>query len=80
MCGSPGNHASSLSVLCLCDSTHLSPNHGAYPYPKDLFLKFVRENNGYFPVKIQALRDGTCVHANVPVYQVWKHSRGAVQC
>jgi nicotinamide phosphoribosyltransferase len=33
-------------------------------------MKFVVENNGYFPVKIQALQDGTCVHAHVPVYQV----------
>jgi hypothetical protein len=33
-------------------------------------MKFVDENNGYFPVKIQALPEGTCVHAHVPVYQV----------
>ena len=25
---------------------------------------------GYFPVKLQALPEGTCVHAHVPVYQV----------
>jgi nicotinamide phosphoribosyltransferase len=50
--------------------THLSPNHGPFPFPKDMFLKFVRENNGYFPVKIQALADGTCVHVHTPIYQV----------
>lgn len=56
-------------VACCC-SQHLAPAYGAFPYPKDLFLKFVRENNGYFPVKLEALPEGTCVHARVPVYQV----------
>jgi nicotinamide phosphoribosyltransferase len=50
--------------------THLAPSHTAFPFPKDLYMKFVLENNGYFPVKVQALQDGTCVHAHVPVYQV----------
>jgi hypothetical protein len=50
--------------------THLSPNNGPFPFPKDMFLKFVHENNGYFPVKIQALPEGTCVHVHTPVYQV----------
>jgi hypothetical protein len=57
-------------VLCLSCRTHLSPNHGPFPFPKDMFLKFVHENNGYFPVKIQALPEGTCVHVHTPVYQV----------
>lgn len=48
----------------------MSPNYGPFPFPKDMFLKFVRENNGYFPVKIQALPEGTCVHMHTPVYQV----------
>lgn len=62
-------------MLCCAVShacrTHLSPNHGPFPFPKDMFLKFVRENNGYFPVKIQALPEGTCVHVHTPVYQVF---------
>uniref|UniRef100_A0A6B2L2A5 Nicotinamide phosphoribosyltransferase n=1 Tax=Arcella intermedia TaxID=1963864 RepID=A0A6B2L2A5_9EUKA len=48
--------------------------HGAgntpYPYPRDLFLKFVKENNGWFPVKIQALPEGTVCNVRVPVYQI----------
>jgi hypothetical protein len=24
-----------------------------FPFPKDLFLQFVRENDGYFPVRIE---------------------------
>jgi len=41
-----------------------------YPFPKDLFLKFIEENNGYFPIKLQALPEGTCAHIHVPVYQI----------
>lgn len=55
-------------------SSHLAPMHGAFPFPRDLFEQFVSENDGYFPVKLQALRDGTCVHAHVPVYQVCVHT------
>ncbi|KAJ3275741.1 hypothetical protein HDV01_007208 [Terramyces sp. JEL0728] len=47
-------------------------NAGAteFPFPKDLFLKFVKENNGYFPVKIQALPEGSVIYPHVPVYQI----------
>jgi hypothetical protein len=48
----------------------MAPDHSAYPFPKELFLRFVRENNGFFPVKIQALPEGTCVHVHTPVYQL----------
>jgi nicotinic acid phosphoribosyltransferase len=41
-----------------------------YPFPTDLFLKFVEENDGYFPIKVQALPEGTCAHIHVPVYQI----------
>ena len=41
-----------------------------YPFPKDLFLKFIDENNGYFPITVQALPEGTCAHIHVPVYQI----------
>lgn len=27
----------------------------SYPFPKDLFNKFIAENDGYFPVAIEAL-------------------------
>lgn len=51
-------------------STHHGPSNERLPYPKELFEKFIRENNGYFPVKIQALPEGTCIHARVPLYQI----------
>jgi len=41
-----------------------------YPFPKDLFLRFVRENDGYFPVKIESLPEGTVAVAHTPVYQI----------
>ncbi len=50
-------------------STH-NAGHTPFPFPKHLFLKFVEENNGYFPVKLQALPEGTCAHIHVPVYQI----------
>lgn len=59
-----------VQTLSLLGRTHMAPGHTSFPFPKDLYMKFVVENNGYFPVKIQALQDGTCVHAHVPVYQV----------
>eukprot|EP01128_Nolandella_sp_AFSM9_P010696 TRINITY_DN743_c0_g2_i1.p1 TRINITY_DN743_c0_g2~~TRINITY_DN743_c0_g2_i1.p1 ORF type:complete len:532 (+),score=178.28 TRINITY_DN743_c0_g2_i1:62-1597(+) len=50
-------------------STHNAGNN-PYPYPKELFEKFVKENNGYFPVKIEALRDGQVANIHTPVYQI----------
>ena len=51
-------------------SQHAAPANGPYPFPKDLFLRFVQENEGFFPVTLQALPEGSCVHAHVPVYQI----------
>lgn len=45
-------------------SRFLAPNHGEHPYPRDLFLKFIRENDGYMPIKLEALPEGTCIHAH----------------
>lgn len=41
-----------------------------FPFPQDLFEKFVRENNGYFPVRIQALQEGSIIYPHLPVYQI----------
>ena len=50
-------------------ATHNAGNT-SFPFPEHLFRKFVRENKGYFPVKIEALREGTVAHIHVPVYQI----------
>ena len=39
-----------------------------YPFPKDLFLKFIHKNKGFFPVRIEALPEGTVAHTHTPVF------------
>lgn len=50
-------------------STH-NAGYKNFPFPKDLFLKFVHENNGFFPVRIEALPEGTVANTHTPVFQV----------
>eukprot|EP01091_Cochliopodium_minus_P009972 TRINITY_DN2579_c1_g1_i1.p1 TRINITY_DN2579_c1_g1~~TRINITY_DN2579_c1_g1_i1.p1 ORF type:complete len:510 (-),score=137.55 TRINITY_DN2579_c1_g1_i1:86-1615(-) len=50
-------------------STHNS-GFNDFPFPEEVFMEFVRNNNGYFPVKLQALQEGTCANIHVPVYQI----------
>jgi nicotinic acid phosphoribosyltransferase len=45
--------------------------HSAFPFPHDLFLRFIREHNGYFPVRIDALPEGTVAHVHTPVFQLF---------
>lgn len=60
--------------------THLAPNFSKFPFPRPLFEKFVQENNGYFPVTIEALPEGTVVHCRVPVYQITASDEYAPLC
>lgn len=53
-------------------STHNAFNT-KYPFPKHLFLKFVRENDGYFPVKVESLPEGSVIYPHIPVYQISTH-------
>lgn len=56
-----------------CDQfykSHLAPFYTEYPWPRHLFEKIVKENKGYFPVKIEALPEGSVVNVHVPVYQI----------
>ncbi|KAJ2369876.1 hypothetical protein H4S01_000730 [Coemansia sp. RSA 2610] len=50
-------------------STH-NAGHTAYPFPEQLFRKFVRENGGYFPVRIAAVAEGSVVYPHTPVIQI----------
>ncbi|KAK3807254.1 MAG: nicotinate phosphoribosyltransferase family-domain-containing protein [Benniella sp.] len=50
-------------------STH-NAGFTSFPFPKDLFVKIVNEHDGYFPIKIEALPEGTVHHAHVPAYQI----------
>eukprot|EP00158_Paraphelidium_tribonemae_P004455 Partr_v1_DN26764_c0_g1_i4_m8754 putative nicotinamide len=50
-------------------ATH-NAGYRPFPFPKELFLKFIRENDGYFPVKIEACPEGSVVYPHVPIYQI----------
>ncbi|KAJ2708181.1 hypothetical protein FB645_000027 [Coemansia sp. IMI 203386] len=50
-------------------STH-NAGFTPFPFPKALFLKFIAENNGYFPVRIEALPEGSVVYPHTPVLQI----------
>jgi nicotinic acid phosphoribosyltransferase len=41
-----------------------------YPYPREQFVKFINENNGYFPVQVDALPEGTVVYPHTTVYRI----------
>eukprot|EP00798_Chlamydomonas_sp_ICE-L_P008161 gene8161-1416_t len=58
----------------------MAPDNTDFPFPVPLFEKFVKENNGYFPVSIEALDEGTCVHARIPVYQITASGEYAPLC
>lgn len=51
-----------------------------FAWPRHLFEKIVRENNGYFPIKVEALPEGTVVHAQCPVYQITAEGEYARLC
>ena len=57
-------------------STHAA-GHTPFAFPRDLFLSFIREHGGYFPVRIEALPEGSVLHPHVPVFQVFARHRYA---
>ncbi|CAL8467658.1 g7196 [Coccomyxa elongata] len=60
--------------------THMAPGRTAFPFPKDLFVRFIEKHDGYFPIKLEALPEGTCVNAHVPVYQITSTGEFAPLC
>ncbi|KAJ3213214.1 hypothetical protein HDU67_003153 [Dinochytrium kinnereticum] len=46
-----------------------------FPFPYDLFMEFINENRGYFPVKIEALPEGSVIYPHIPVYQITAEKR-----
>ena len=51
-------------------STH-SAGNGPFAFPRDLFLSFISDHQGYFPVRIEALPEGTVAHPHIPVFQIY---------
>ncbi len=66
------NHQWTLDELAEAEAFYLQHNAGLtpYPFPRKLFEKFIKENNGYFPVRLQALPEGTVIYPHIPVYQI----------
>lgn len=50
-------------------STH-NVSHSPFPYPKRLFERIIEEFNGWFPVRIEALDEGSIIAPHVPVYTI----------
>ncbi len=59
-------------------STH-NAGFTKYPFPTELvkfilisfqYTKIVKENNGYFPIKLETLEEGSVIYPHVPVYQI----------
>ena len=48
-------------------------NHTQFPFPRELFMKIVNECNGYFPVKVEGLPEGTVIYPHTPVYVLTVH-------
>ena len=61
-------------------SQHKAPDHSSFPYPRDLFVKFIEENNGFMPVKIQALPEGMVIAPHVVVFQITAEKEYAHLC
>lgn len=53
------------------------PGQTTHPFPLDLMKQIVAEG-GYFPVRIEALPEGSVIYPHTPVYQIYaeeKYSR-----
>ena len=76
------NHKYTVEEVEAADKFFKTHNAGftPYPFPKDLFLKFIKENNGYFPIKVEALQDGTVIYPHTPVYQITAEGEYAHLC
>ena len=60
-------------------STHNSQST-PYPFPRDLFESFINENDGYFPVTIHALPEGTVAYTRTPVFMITAEHKYARLC
>ncbi|KAJ3329160.1 hypothetical protein HDU76_008502 [Blyttiomyces sp. JEL0837] len=75
------NHVKDAELFFSTHYAALNPNDPEarkFPFPKDLFLEFIKEYNGYFPVKIESLPEGSVIYPHTPAYQitaVGKYSR-----
>jgi len=54
------------------DKFYATHNAGftSFPFPRDIFIKFIKENDGYFPIRLEILPEGTVANIHTPVYQI----------
>ncbi|KAI0219377.1 hypothetical protein L0F63_000516 [Massospora cicadina] len=66
------NRRWTLEELAMSEKFFATHNKNFTPFPFDgsLFKKFITENNGYFPVTLRALPEGTTVYPNTPVFTI----------
>lgn len=50
--------------------TSIPNTTASYPYPKDLFMLIISEYNGYFPIRVETVLEGTVVYPHCPVLQI----------
>lgn len=76
------NHKWTVEEVERADLFYKTHNAGYTPFqfPKELFLKFIKENDGYFPVKLEALPEGTAAHIHTPVYQITAEKEYTTLC
>jgi len=51
-----------------------------YVFPEELFVSFIRDYDGYFPVKIQALPEGSVIYPRTPVFIMSAEEQYAPLC
>ncbi|KAJ3124614.1 hypothetical protein HK100_011181 [Physocladia obscura] len=44
--------------------------HAPFPFPQHLFQKIIDNHGGYFPIKIEALPEGSVIYPHTPVFQI----------
>lgn len=58
-----------IDLLSLFMSTY-NAGRTQYPFPEKLFRRFIDENDGFFPARIQAMPEGSVIQSHIPCYQI----------
>lgn len=76
------NHKWTVEEVEEADKFFATHNAGftPYPFPKHLFLKFIQENDGYFPITVEALEEGSVIYPHTPIYQITAEAPYAHLC
>lgn len=68
----------------LLEDFHTAPNPPIfgkpYPFPKDMLMRVVNDYDGYWPVVVTGLLDGTTHRVGIPNAQIWTDQPGMGEC